>query len=150
MNFDRLNHYLREANNHIERLESILFRLNKLYPIDTERFKNLDFYQQNLIDALIFRFSKLQDLIGSKIFREYLETIGFSTEGKSFLEILKEIEKEGIIDIDTWSEFRKVRNLIAHDYPDEIEDKVDAINYLIKQTPILIGVIRKIESKINR
>ena len=61
--------------------------------------------------------------------------MGFITEGKNFLKILKEIEKEGIIDIDTWSEFRKVRNLIAHDYPEEWEEKIE--------------VVKKIESKIK-
>lgn len=100
-----------------------------------------------MLDTLAFRFSKLQDLIGTKIFREFLDEVGFITEDKSFLEILKEIEKEGIIDIDTWSEFRKVRNLIAHDYPEEWEEKMEAINYLVDNTPYLIEVVKKIESK---
>ena len=39
--------------------------------------------------------TKLQDLVGTKIFREFLNEMGFITEGESFLEILKEIEKEG-------------------------------------------------------
>ena len=43
---------------------------------------------------LAFRFSKLQSLIGEKIFREYLNCNLFETEGKSFFEILREIEKE--------------------------------------------------------
>jgi len=91
--------------------------------------------------------TKLQDLVGTKIFREFLDEMGFITEDKSFLEILKEIEKEGIIDIDTWSEFRKVRNLIAHDYPEKWGEKVEAINYLVDKTPYLIEVVKKIESK---
>jgi len=66
------------------------------------------------------------------------------------LELLKEIEKEGIVDIDSWSEFRKVRNILAHDYPDDLEEKAEAINYLIEKPPNLIGVIEKIESKINK
>ena len=49
----------------------------------------------------------------------------------------------------SWSEFRKVRNLLAHDYPDEIEEKIEAINYLIEKTPLLIDVVKKIENKIK-
>ena len=135
MNSSRLKNYLKEAKIHIERLNEVLKEIEKIYPLDVEKFKQLTIEQKNMLDTLAFRFSKLQDLVGTKIFREFLDEVGFITEGKSFLEILKEIEKEGIIDIDTWSEFRKVRNLIAHDYPEEWEEKIE--------------VVKKIESKIK-
>jgi len=150
MEINRLEFYLKEANLHIERLEDVLKRLDKFYPLNLDKFDKFTSSQKDMLDTLAFRFSKLQDLIGNKIFREYLNYIGFITEDKTFLEILKEMEREKIIDIDTWSEFRKVRNTIAHDYPDEIEEKLEAINYLIEKTPILIEVVRKIESKINK
>lgn len=148
MNLSRLKNYLKEAKIHIERLNEVFERNKEIYPLDVEKFKQLTMEQKkNMLDTLAFRFSKLQDLIGTKIFREFLDEVGFITEDKSFLEILKEIEKEGIIDIDTWSEFRKVRNLIAHDYPEEWEEKMEAINYLVDNTPYLIEVVKKIESK---
>jgi len=135
MNSSRLKNYLKEAKIHIERLNEVLKEIKKIYPLDVEKFKQLTIEQKNMLDTLAFRFSKLQDLVGTKIFREFLDEVGFITEGKNFLKILKEIEKEGIIDIDTWSEFRKVRNLIAHDYPEEWEEKIE--------------VVKKIESKIK-
>ena len=150
MKIKRLNLYLNEAEIHIERLKDVLNRLEKIYPLTLERFKNLTPEEKDMLDTLAFRFSKLQDLIGSKIFREYLQEVGFIVEDKAFLELLKEIEKEGIVDIDSWSEFRKVRNILAHDYPDDLEEKAEAINYLIEKSPNLIGVIEKIESKINK
>ena len=146
---NRLNFYLKEANIHIERLEDVLARLNEIYPLDLDRLENLNSSEKNMLDTLAFRFAKLQDLIGSKIFREFLLEMGYITEEKTFLEILKEIEKEGIIDIDTWSEFRKVRNLLAHEYPYDLEDRIEATNYLIEKTQILIEVIKKIESKVK-
>ncbi len=149
MNSSRLKNYLREAKIHIERLNEVLKEIKKIYPLDIEKFDQLTMEQKNMLDTLAFRFSKLQDLVGTKIFREFLDEVGFITEGKSFLEILKEIEKEGIIDIDSWSEFRKVRNLIAHDYPEEWEEKVEAINYLVDKTHTLIEVVEKIESKVK-
>ncbi len=148
-NINRLKVYLEEANIHIERLEDVLTRIKSIYPLDIYKFENLSSIEKDMLDTLAFRFSKLQDLLGAKIFREFLKETGFITEGKTFLELLKEIEKEGIIDIDTWSDFRKVRNSIAYDYPYSVEDKVEAINYLIKNIPILIEVVRKIESKIK-
>jgi len=146
---NRLKAYLWEANIHIARLQEILNALKKLYPLNVEKYQDLGLEEKNLLDSLAFRFSKLQDLIGSKIFREYLKEVGFVTEEKTFLELLMEIEKEGIIDVDTWSDFRKMRNLIAHDYPEDVEKKVEAINYLIENAPVLMEVVRKIESKIE-
>ncbi len=146
---NRLKVYLEEAELHVKRLEDVLERLKKFYPFDVKKLENLTSQQQDMLDTLAFRFAKLQDLLGVKIFREFLKEMGFVTEGKSFLEILKEIEKEKIIDIDTWHEFRKIRNFISHDYPYNEEEKVEAINYLIQKVPELIKVVRKIESKIK-
>ncbi len=147
---NRLDFYLKEAGIHIERLEDVLGRLKSVYPLDINIFENLNSYEKDMLDTLAFRFVKLQDLIGSKIFREFLKEMGYIVEEKTFFEILKEIEKEGIIDIDSWNEFRKVRNFLSHEYPYSFEDRVEAINYLIEKTPELIEVIKKIEDKVER
>jgi len=149
MAVDRLDFYLKEANVHIERLEDVLKRLKNIYPLNLSKFENLDSFERDMLDTLAFRFSKLQDLIGSRIFREFLKEMGYIVEEKTFLEILKEVEKEGIIDIDSWNEFRKVRNFLSHEYPYSLEDRIEAINYLIDKTPDLIEVIRKIEDKVK-
>jgi len=142
----RLISHLKEANIHVGRLKETLKVLNDYYPIDNEKTNIL----KDKLDVLAFRFAKLQDLIGNKIFREYLETIEFPTEGKNFLELLKELEKEDIVNIDKWSELRSARNSIAHDYPYEEDDKIEAINYLIVNIPYLIKIVEKIENEINK
>ena len=146
----RLDFYLKEASIQIERLEDVLERLKNIYPLDLNKLENVGSYEKDMLDTLAFRFAKLQDLIGSRIFREFLKEMGYIVEEKTFLEILKEIEKEGVIDIDSWGEFREVRNFLSHEYPYSLEDRVEAINYLIYKTPVLIEVIRKIEDKVKR
>lgn len=143
---NRLRSHLKEAKIHIDRLEETLKVLNEYYPIDSKKSELL----KDKLDVLAFRFAKLQDLIGNKIFREYLENIEFPTEGKNFLELLKELEKENIVDIDKWSELRSARNSIAHDYPNEEEQRFEAINFLIINMPYLIKIVEKIENEINR
>jgi len=142
MNF-RLKSYLEEADIHINRLKKVLNSIP--YPFE----KNyLDDDMLDKLDVLAFRFSKLQSLVGEKLFREYLKLF-YDVEGKSFLELLKLLEKEGIIDIDTWGEFRKVRNFISHDYPLMNREKVEAINFLIENVAKMFEVVEKIKSKIN-
>ena len=147
MNYkDRLILHLKEADLHIERLKEILEYLEKFYPLDIDSLEDID---KDKLDAFAFRFAKLQDLLGAKIFREYLEVVNFPTEGKNFLILLKELNKEGIIDIDKWAEFRSVRNCISHDYPYDESEKIEAVNYLIKNIRYLFEVTEKIKDKIE-
>jgi len=143
----KLYYYLKKAYLHLERLKEILEQINRLYPVTQEKINNLTLEEKNALDVLAFRFSKLQDLLGVKIFREYLKSQGFITEGKPYRDILKEIDNEGIIDIDTWSEFREVRNNIAHEYPYDENEKINAINYLIQNISLLETIIKEIDAR---
>ncbi len=141
----RLTKYFQESKAHIELINEALNVLKDKLPI--KDYKELDSLEKFALNALIFRFSKLQDLIGSKIFRNYLEFSGYDTSDKSFFEILKEIEKEGITDIDTWDELRKFRNQIAHEYPEEEDEVIESINLFIHKSKELISIANKLEEK---
>jgi uncharacterized protein with HEPN domain len=143
--YKKLNLHLIEAMVHIDRLVTVLNTLEKLYPLDNKKIENLSSEDIDKLDVLAFRFSKLQDLLGSKIFREYLVVLQYPVEGKNFLELLKELDKENIIEIDIWSEFRGIRNSISHDYPFEDNEKLEAINYLIGNVKYLIDITKKIK-----
>lgn len=142
----RLQFHLDESSVHINRLKEVLITLEKLYPITIEKLESISLENRDKLDVLAFRFSKLQDLLGTKIFREYLLVLQYPVEGKNFLELLKELDKEKIVDIDKWSEFRGVRNKISHDYPFEEDEKIEAINYLIQNVSYLIEITNKIKS----
>ena len=140
---ERLAKYFLEARRHIEVITEAIEELT--YPIKS--YDELSKLQKFAVNSLIFRFSKLQDLVGSKIFRTYLEYNRYDTANKSFLELLKEIEKEGIIDIDSWDELRKLRNIIAHDYPGSEDEQIEAINLFIKKSSLLIDTVSRLESR---
>jgi len=143
----RLNSYFIETKKHIELIEESLEVLEKKVPI--KEYNSLNQLERFALNALIFRFSKLQDLIGAKIFRNYLEYSGFNTTDKSFFDILKEIEKEGIVDIDSWNELRVLRNKIAHDYPEDADEVIESINLFIKRVDISISIAERLEKKFN-
>ena len=140
MNEKRLENYFAEALKHMQLMKEAKSVIN-LPIVNYEQLASLEKFA---INTLIFRFSKLQDLIGSKIFRVFLEFNKFDTEDKSFLILLKEIEKEGIVDIDTWDEFRKIRNNIAHEYPGEEDETLEAIELLIEKSTDLIKIAQNI------
>ena len=134
----RVESYLEIANRQVDILQKALNRLKQ----EEINLNNEDIIF--LVDSLLFRFAKLQDFLGQKIFRTFLEYQGLSLN--SFYDILKELEKEDILNIDLWGSLREIRNELAHEYPDkeEIEDK---ILFIISRTDDLIDVYKKIEDK---
>jgi len=145
MTKQRLELYFIEATKHINLIEESLDVLQQALPI--QNYDTLNQLQRFALNALIFRFSKLQDLIGAKIFRNYLEYTGYNTADKSFFDILKEIEKENIVDIDTWDELRELRNKIAHEYPQEVDEMIESVNLFIEKASSLIEITKKLEQK---
>ena len=141
----KLTLHLEESLVHINRLRDVHHHLKQLYPLTTQKLHELSSSEKDQLDVLAFRFAKLQDLLGTKIFREYLAVLQYPVEDKNFLELLKELDKEKILDIDLWSEFRGVRNAISHDYPSEEDEKVEAINYLIEHIEELIDITESIK-----
>jgi len=141
----RLTNYFKEAKKHIDLITESLDVLEPKIPIDN--YETLTQLERFALNALIFRFSKLQDLIGVKIFRNYLDFSGFDITQKSFFDILREIEKEGIIDIDSWSELRELRNKIAHEYPEEIDEMIQSINLFIKKSSLLVEISQRLEQR---
>lgn len=150
--YKKLEFHLQEATIHIDRLLDILPILKAIYPLDKQTLESLTLENKDKLDVLAFRFAKLQDLLGVKIFREYLSILHYPVEDKNFLELLKELDKENIVDIvdiDIWSELRGVRNSISHDYPFEEDEKLEAINYLIKNVSYLIDITKEIKDSLE-
>ena len=138
---DRLILFIKEGEIHTQKIKKALNKLPKT-------IHNIEEYEETL-DSLAFRLSRLQGLLGEKIFKEYLNFTLRDTEGKDFLEILRMLEKEGILNIQEWREFRKIRNFIFHDYPLDEEEKLEAINFLINNAQKLINIFETIKAKVE-
>jgi len=132
----RLERYIEEAFLHLQRANEALMEIKDYEnPSKIERFA---------MEVVVFRFSKLQDLLGQKIFRTYLEEIGFSTTGVSFDVILKELQKAGVIDIDRWALMRELRNAIAHEYPEDEESQLKNFRLAAKYLQEMEEIVKRI------
>ena len=141
---ERLTNYFNETKKHIAKIESVKRALDNIMPLDIESFDKLSEIKQDKLDVLVFRFSKLQDLLGRKIFRTILEYSGFDTN-ISFVKILSELEKESLLNVDRWISLRDVRNAIAHEYPNEEENMIEEINFIYKEVWYLVELSKKLE-----
>ena len=139
----RLESFFYEAGRH---KEHILEARQELH-LPIKDYEHLSKLEKFALNTLIFRFAKLQDLIGAKIMRAYLDYYEFPVGEMGFFEILKEIEKEGITDIDTWSRIREIRNDVAHEYPEELDEMLEKVILLVERSGELLNILDNLESK---
>ncbi len=141
---EKLERYFNEAKKHIQKIKRAKEFLKDIMPLNKESFLELSESKQDKLDILIFRFAKLQDLLGRKIFRAILSFSGY--EGDiPFVEILSELERERLIEVDRWMALRDARNAIAHEYPNEEEQIVDELNFIYNEVEYLIGLTQRLE-----
>ncbi len=79
---------LHECKQHEKRLLSAKNRLKDFIPLDIDSYNSLDDLEVSVIDQMIFRFSKLQDTLGDKIFPSILELNGEKVKSMTFIDRL--------------------------------------------------------------
>lgn len=85
---DKLKEALNVCEIHNQRMEYALDKSKSHFPLNEERYQQLSFDDLSYLDQLIFRFSKLQDAMGSRLFPAILENLGKDIEGKPFIDLL--------------------------------------------------------------
>jgi hypothetical protein len=133
-----LNDYVEIANIHAARLTEALNEVLKFYPTTSSMFANFTKEDIAYLDMLTYRFGKLQDILGTKIFPLILESL--SEDALSFIDKLNRLEKLNIIDdANWWVELRITRNQITHDYPNDYELLSDHFNSIIPKIKQLLS-----------
>jgi hypothetical protein len=136
-----INEIIEKVNLHRKRLKSALFEIKNWAELNCSVFE--DFEKIKTIDTFIYRFIKLQDLMGEKLFKIFLDEIGEYKDNMSLLDVLDKLEKFEIVEnAYDWMEYRQLRNKLTHEYPNNEQDIIDGI-YLA------IEVFDKIETILN-
>lgn len=143
---------LGESYKHLSRLNAALYELGKKYdfPIRKNDFEEILESTQCLAysDQIIYRFSKLQDCMGAKLFKSILLYQGENVN-KPFLDILNRLEKMDIINVDEWFEIRDLRNEIAHDYESNDAVAIDVLNTIYKIKDDLENILKSIHQMLK-
>jgi len=105
-------------------------KLGAIMPLTIDKYQGLDNDYVSYIDQLVFRFSKLQDTMGDKLFPSFLELSGEEVKSKTVIDRLNRLEELKIVDKNEWMRLRKDRNEIAHEYSFNQDEVVDSINLI--------------------
>ena len=144
---ERLQREFEICDKHILRINEALKELSDILPLTAESYASLDSEQIRCLDQFIFRFSKLQDAMGAKIFRYLLEYLDEDVAALPMRDILNRLERFRILpDANEWVYIRELRNEIAHDYPLMENDVVHILNELLSKTEVLFGIYEKLKA----
>ena len=144
---ERLQREFEICDKHILRINEALEELSAVLPLSSDNYATLNSEQIRCLDQFIFRFSKLQDAMGAKIFRFLLEYLDEDVTALPMRDILNCLERYHILpDANEWIYIRELRNEIAHDYPLLENDVVRILNELFSKVDVLYGIYDKLKA----
>jgi uncharacterized protein with HEPN domain len=146
-NAKRLEFYLDILENSINDINSYKNKISKFSPLDCDSYEELSYSFKDTLDAIAFRFNKIQSILGEKVFKLFLEESGFDASNKSFLEMLAELERVEILKRTEWLKLREIRNKVSQEYPDELYEIIDNLNKMIENIETFETIYNKIKSK---
>ena len=145
---EKLKEILNESFLHLKRLNDAFNELNKKYSLPLNQTIEDNIYDLALCDQIIYRFSKLQDTMGARLFKALLLYEGEDVK-RPFLDILNRLEEMNIIEVEDWFEFRELRNQIAHEYENSEGFAVKVINSIYNNLINFENILKRIENLIK-
>jgi hypothetical protein len=84
---NKLTETLAICDLHHQRMMFAWENVNKYFPLTETRLGKLTPIELALFDQLIYRFSKLQDRMGARLFRQLLDALEEDTSGLPFIDV---------------------------------------------------------------
>jgi hypothetical protein len=142
-----LNQYLEVANIHIKRADNAIKTIC-LSDFSVESFENEN--SVLAIDSFIFRYLKLQDHLGSKLFPEVLKKVGEYSDSMPLIDVLDKLEKISLIpSSEKWMNYRDIRNQITHEYSNNKLNMLDNTKQAMSYFNEIKTIIEKLEKYIK-
>jgi hypothetical protein len=142
----QLNNKLKETfetcDIHLKRMFFAKSKVENMIPLTFDSYYSLSNESISFLDQFIYRFSKLQDVMGSRLFPFLLEALAESTEKMAFIDVLNRLERLGIIEsAQSWLLLRKIRNDISHEYPSSLSERLEGINLLFQEFEVMENIL---------
>lgn len=119
---------------HCQRMRFAKDQLGEKIPLTFNKYSELSANEISYLDQYLFRFTKLQDTMGSRLFPLFLETLAEPIEKMAFIDVLNRLEKLEIISSkNEWLEMRRLRNDATLEYPQTINDRIEGLNLLFNK-----------------
>jgi len=127
-----------ECETHLKRMDYARNKLKSLMPLTEATYKTLRDEQIEALDQYIFRFTKMQDAMGERLFRHILALLEEPAHDQPFLDKLNRLEQLGALESKgEWLKLRTLRNQLTHEYEDDALSMSQAINLVFDSYPVV-------------
>ena len=147
---DKLKEAVLLCSIHYERMSFAWEKINSHFPFDSNEYLSLAPEELSFIDQLIFRFSKLQDSMGGRLFPAILDALGEEIKERPFIDRLARLEELTVIpSADDWMMLRETRNVVTHEYPFITDEVIDGLNLLGNHYQLIRQIWQQVQSYIQ-
>jgi len=145
-NRNKLTEAVQLCTIHSERMHFAWEKVKDHFPLDKEKYKQLQPEELSFMDQLIFRFSKLQDSMGGKLFPAILENLGEDIRELPFIDRLAKLEKLNVIgSADEWMMLRETRNIVTYEFPFVTDEMIEGLNLLVKHQQVILDILEQVK-----
>jgi len=103
------------------------------------------------IDQYLYRFAKLQDVLGNKLFASLLSFLSEDSSNNSFIDIFNRLEQLEIVhNYEKWVELRLIRNELSHEYDDDPGTNAERLNRIFNRKKDLEKYLEDIKKYLQR
>lgn len=146
MSAELYNETLKICQRHVDRLCWSMQQMRTHVPFTADTLNELNDMDLAILDQFSTRFSKLQDVMGEKLFPAVLELTKEQGNLVAFVDKLHRLEKIGAIkSADDWLLLREMRNAFSHEYPDDLALQAAIINKAYQLATDLISTLEGIK-----
>lgn len=143
MNEEVLNKIIDECLKHKKHMLLALTKMSPIIPLSNVKYDTLTNDEIEHIDQFLYRYSKLEDTMYRKLFRNLLLFSGErSYKDAPFIDILTKMEKLKILNSKyDWLDLKELCNETTHEYENDAEYGANFINEIIEQHKLLISIL---------
>ncbi len=150
LNLERLKieKIFQECAKHLQRINEAYGDMTAFMPLTATKFQSLSKDEVQAIDQYLFRFAKLQDSMGEKLFKVLLGRFEQNADKLPFLDVIKKMEKYIDMDIvNEWQDLMNIRNQLSHEYEDDAIEMANSINLIYAKKEVIEGIYLAIKAK---
>jgi hypothetical protein len=123
-----------EGESHLRHMRRAAGILSRYFPLTPTTLHDLPEDHVAVLDQFIYRFTKLQDSMASRLLPSLHAFLRADDTPRPFLDVLSYLEKLGALTSEeSWQFFRGLRNGLAHDYPESAEQTTQTLNELFER-----------------
>lgn len=146
-----LKSILKECDKHLKRMNFAFGKIQQLLPFTHLTVSKITEDEISYIDQVIYRFTKLQDAVGQKLFKSVLIFLDEDVFNKSAIDIFNRLEQLNIVEnYEVWQELRHLRNELSHEYEEDESETAEKLNALFEKKDNLEKYIKDITAYLTK